>query len=63
MIVLHAYGPHRDADAPTSVTIRTRAGDETVPYPRVLLEQRRTINSIAHTTANRSEEDNRADER
>lgn len=48
----HAYGPHRDADAPAGVTIRTRVGEQTVPYPAALLAQRRSINSIA---ANRSE--------
>lgn len=60
VVTAHAYGPHRDHDAPDSVTIRTHAGEQTVPYPTALLEQRRTINSIAHEAANRSREDNRA---
>lgn len=47
-MVSHAYGPHRDEDAPRAVTIRTRAGEQTVPYPAELLAQRRVINSIAH---------------
>lgn len=60
MIVTHAYGPHRDDDAPTSVTIRTRTGEQTVPYPAALLAQRRAINSIAHQHSQPIREDNRA---
>lgn len=56
----HDYGPHRDEDAPPSVTVRTRAGEQTVPYPAELLAQRRAVNSIAHQDATRSREDNRA---
>jgi hypothetical protein len=56
----HQYGPHRDEDAPSSVTIRTHAGEQTVPYPAALLEQRRTINSIAQQHSQPIREDNRA---
>lgn len=49
----HQYGPHRDDGPPLTVTIGHPAGngehrERDVPQPRVLVDQRRRINTLAY---------------